>query len=137
MRLHTTTHTRTTINEALNRAKSAGKVAGHVHLWICDEYGSRKRARAFEIRLGTHTKIKGDKRGWTNTGTRGANSTDNGEGMYAATYDEWGWFIAELFAAEPDAIFGPAYDGVAGFEAATRYAYVLGHDVVTGYPRAG
>jgi hypothetical protein len=136
MRLHTNTHTWRSINEALSRAQAAGRVADHVELWICDEYGSRKRARGFEIRLGTHTKIKGDKRGWTNTGKRGANSEHNGEGIYAATYDEWGWFIAELFAVEPDAIFGD-YDGRHGFDAATKTAYVLGHDVVTGYPRAG
>lgn len=122
MRLHTDTHTWRSIHEALTKAQKAGHVAEHVELWICDEYGSRKKERAFEIRLGTYVKIKGDKRGWTNTGKRGANSEANGEGIYAATYDEWGWFIAELFDADPDAIFG-TYVRVDGFNTATDHKY--------------
>lgn len=124
MRLHTDTHTWATINHALVRAQQAGRVAEHVEVMTCDEYGSRKKERAFEIKLGTHTKIKGDKRSWTNLGNRGANSEANGEGIYAATYDEWGWFIAELFATEPDLIFGH-YNGRHGFDEYTRCKYIL------------
>lgn len=135
MRLHTNTHTWLSIHEALAKAKAAGKVADHVHIEQCTEHGSRKRATAFEIKLASYTKVKGDKRGWRNTGKRGADSMNNGEGLYAATYDEWGWFIAELFAVDEEAVFG-TYDGAAGFDAATKFKYVLKPDVIEGYPHA-
>lgn len=131
MRLHTNTHTWRSIHEALAKAIRSGMVADHVELWICDEYGSRSKSRAFEIRLGTSVKIKGDKRTFLNSGTHGADTS-----MYAATYDEWGWFIAELFAVEPDATFG-TYIGGDGFNAATKNAYLLDQQMVTQYPQAG
>lgn len=129
MRLHTNTHTWQSIREALDRAKRAGKVAQHVHIETLDERGSRSKARAFEISLRAYNKIEGD-------GRRRPNQNTGERELWAATYDEWGWFIAELFAVEPDAVFG-SYIGRHGFDAATKTAYVLGHDVVTGYPRAG
>jgi hypothetical protein len=136
MRIHTNTHTWRSIHEALDRAKAAGKVADHVEFEVCVEYRSRSKARGIEVKLGTFHKEPGDGRRWTNTGNRGANSEHNGEALYAATYDEWGWFLAEVFDTDPEATCW-AYVGAAGFNASTKYAYVLGHDVVTGYPRAG
>lgn len=117
MKLHSDILTRDSINRAMDIAKSAGDVARHVHFHIFEERGSRKRANGFEIQLGTYTKVPGDKRGYKNSGQTGADTR-----VYAATYDEWGFFIAELFKMDPDAIFGN-YKGVKDFDAQTRYQY--------------
>lgn len=131
MRLHTNTHTTATIEDALRRAKGKGKVEYHVVLQVLTPHRSNTRARAFELRLGTAVKVKGDKRTFWNSGSHGADTS-----MYSATYDEWGWFLAELFSADPQAKCD-RYDGEAGFHEVTRHAYHVDHDVVTGYPRAG
>jgi hypothetical protein len=131
MRLHTNTHTTTSIEDALRRAQGNGKVQYHVTLAVLTPHGSNSRARAFELRLGTTVKEKRDGRTFWNSGTHGADQR-----WYGATYDEWGWFLAELFAVDPEAKCD-RYDGRHDFDAQTKTAYVLGHDVVTGYPRAG
>jgi len=125
MRLHTKlTHEQ--IHRAMDAAKSSGRVDSEVWFDKIDAFGSRKRDRAFEIKLRWDgVKEKGDGRRWTNSGNRGADSEANGgDGHYAATYDEWGWFIAELFSQDPEAIFG-TYDGIKGFEAATQSKFIL------------
>ena len=119
MRLHSNIHTPSTIHAALERAQESGKVAAHVAFEVLASHRSMKRARAYEIKLGTYVKIRGDKRTFLNSGTHGA---DSDAGVYSATYDEWGWFIAELFAADPDGIFG-TYSGRDGFIAATDGKY--------------
>lgn len=119
MRLHSDTHTWRSIHDALDLAKASGKVPEHIDFEVCTEHGSRKRSTAFEIKLATYTKEPGDGRRRPNTGNRG---TDTSDGLWAATYDEWGWFIAELFAVDGDAIFGH-YDGVTGFNEATSHKY--------------
>jgi hypothetical protein len=116
MKLHSDILNRDSINRAMDNAKAAGDVARHVHFYIFEESRSRKRANGFEIQLGTYTKVPGDKRGHKNSGNGGASS------VYAATYDEWGWFIAELFRMDPDAIFGN-YKGLKDFDGQTRFQY--------------
>lgn len=123
MRLHTDTHTRSTIQHALQRATNTGKVARHVYIETLDLHGSRKRADAYEIRLRAWDKVEGDGRRRPNPGT--GNRDHDGE--WAATYDEWGWFIAELFTIDPDAIFG-SYVGQKGFDHDTHGAYSLTSD---------
>lgn len=120
MRLHTNTHTHTTIHEALDRAKANDLIAQHVYLETCTEHGSRKKNRAFEISLRSYDKVEGD-------GRRRPNQNTGERELWAATYDEWGWFIAELFDVEPDAIFGH-YIGQAGFDDLTHGAYPLTGD---------
>jgi hypothetical protein len=125
MKLHSDIHTVDTINDALSRAKDSGKVDRLVQFEIFDEKGSRTRKNAFEIKLGWYgEKVKGDGRRWTNTGTRGSDSLSNGQGNYAATYDEWGWFIAELFDKDADAVFGN-YKGRDDFDSQTRWKFSL------------
>ena len=131
MRLHTNTHTITSIEDALRRAQAKGKVANSVELFVLTPHRSNSRKQAFELRLGTAVKVKGDKRTFLNSGVRGADTS-----MYAATYDEWGWFLAELFSADPDACCD-RYTSENNFHEVTRHAYHVDHDVVTGYPRAG
>ncbi|HBH59913.1 MAG TPA: hypothetical protein DDY41_17665 [Arthrobacter bacterium] len=122
MRLHTNTLTWRAVHEALDRAILAGRIPAHVSLITCAEYRSRVRKAGIEIQLGTYDKEPGDGRRWSNTGTHGANSEANGEGVYAATWNEWGWFLAEVFAADPEAKCN-WYDGAAAFHARTKNAF--------------
>ncbi len=41
---------------------------------------------------------------------------------YAATYDEWGYWLAALFAIDPEMLAGN-YKGVDSFHALTKGAY--------------
>lgn len=123
MKMHSNILTESAIREALERAKERGNVDRDVHFMILEPRGSRQRANGFEIRLEwLGTKTKGDGRRWTNSGNGGANSEHNGNGTYAATYDEWGWFIAELFNKDEELIFGH-YKGWDSFLTQTRYAF--------------
>jgi len=116
MRLHSSKLQYAHVYGALKAAKDAGRVANHVHFVTCTDHQSRSRARAWEIQLGTYVKDPGDKRRWKNSGDHGADS------VYAATYDEWGYFIAELFQQDPDAIFG-GYKGLQDFDGQTGFKY--------------
>lgn len=81
------------------------------------DHGSRKRAKAFEAKLSyIGGKKKGDGRRQTNSGTYGAT------GELAATYDEWGEWIAKLYRIDPAAIIGP-YSSREHFHERTEYKY--------------
>lgn len=124
MRLHSNTLRYADIYGALKAAKDAGKVDGLVQFETFEDKGSRSRSRAYEIQLGWYgDKQPGDGRRWKNTGNRGADSEYNGGGCYAATYDEWGWFIAELYKMDPELIFGH-YKTRDTFNSMTKNAYV-------------
>lgn len=73
-----------------------------------DESGSRTHPRKFDVLLWgrTQTSRSGVWRKRPNPGT----STRNryGVGGWAATFDEWGWFLAALFDADPTARCGTA-----------------------------
>jgi hypothetical protein len=116
MRLHSDTLTRDEIHAALTDADIPG-----VFIDVCTAHGSRPRSRGFEIRLAAceGRDRNGKKRRPRNTGTYGGDGHDPYKG---ATYDEWGYFIAELFERDPEAIFGP-YNGRDGFHKMTNYDY--------------
>jgi hypothetical protein len=123
MRLHSNILRYSHIHSALEAAKAAGKVDRSVQFETLDDKGSRTRDHAFEVQLGWYgNKVAGDGRRWKNSGNRGANSYDNGTGVYAATYDEWGWFIAELYRIDPNLVFGH-YKDRATFLTMTKHAY--------------
>lgn len=63
------------------------------------DHGSRSRARAYDVKL---TGTSGRR---PNGGSRGAANTDD----YAATWDEWGMFLAALFAADDSLTIPSAY----------------------------
>ncbi|ATS93166.1 hypothetical protein SEA_PATIO_85 [Gordonia phage Patio] len=79
-------------------------------------HGSRIRTRALEVQM------SGDASRRTNSGNRGAGDE------YAATWDQWGLFLAEAFRRDPDMLVGskkyPVYDGAEHFHwvTGTRYA---------------
>lgn len=61
--------------------------------------GSRTHANKIRVHLAADHNVTADGvvRRRTNSGNRGAG------GYYAATYDEWGWFLAVVFDADPTA----------------------------------
>lgn len=123
---------------ALQQAKRAGYVTGDVMFaGGLKPYGSRTHPGAFEVQLGTYEKDSlpegyRDQNGqrlhvrrFKNTGDSGASSEwATGENIWAATWDEWGWFIAYVFAADPDARFGH-YASYAGFMTQTNGKFDL------------
>jgi hypothetical protein len=82
-------------------------------VWVDElaERGSHSRKRAFEVRLAADPKP--GRRRKRNTGQYGADS------LTAATYDEHGFWMAELFRIDPDAIIA-FYDGVDDFNRQTE-----------------
>lgn len=120
MKLHSDKLTDDDVREALGQAKAAGKVTQDVCMVQFMPGGSRSRARSWAIQLGTEDKTSGPtkSRHYKNSGQYGRSQ------VWAATYDEWGWFIAQLFAVDPDATFGP-YLGLDSFNAQTASKYVL------------
>lgn len=83
MRFHTDTLTYLDLREAALKALA--------YLDASDEHGSRKRDHAWEVKLTGHSRRR------PNGGTYGSSS---GIDDHAATWDQWGVFIAELFARD-------------------------------------
>ncbi len=103
LRLHTDTLTKSD----LERAAPSG-VDVNV---VC--HGSRQRDHAFEVAL----------RGYGARHNRRVNSGQRGAGdEYAATYSDWGHWLACLFRKDPKMIAGQ-YDGVADFHRQTEGLY--------------
>jgi hypothetical protein len=119
MRIHSDTLSKMHLIHAL---QEAGLQYEGVHLNFNGTHGSRSHHRAFEVTLrATPGKDRNGKvRRWPNGGSYGA---DTGYGK-AATYDEWGYFIAEVYRKDPDAKVGP-YDNLADFTRQTRGAYSM------------
>jgi hypothetical protein len=95
-----------------------------------DEHGSRKRTRRIDFKL---VASPGYGRRYRNSGTRGAESGDNGywEDNRAPLYDEWGAFLGEVFHRDPDAVTN-YYDRAGDFvekAAAYRHKSAPGGDV--------
>lgn len=97
MRLHTDTLTMQDVREAARRAG--------VDLYRMTTHGSRKRARAYDVIL----------EGAGRTGTRYGQNTD----MIAATWDEWGIFLAELFRRDDRLTIPRVYESRGAFHWAT------------------
>ena len=99
---------------ALQAEKMAGRIDAGVNFMTMTRHGSRTHANGFEIQLHANTRNNGRRAG--NTGSYGA--MDAGDG-YAATFDEWGWLIAALYAIDPDMVVGsprtPVYAHAANF----------------------
>lgn len=106
MRLHTDRLAPSDVHRATTAAGMTGVFA------VVTVHGSRSRARGLEVKL-------------TGTSSRRPNSGGCGAGGdYAATWDEWGMFLAALYELDPEMIAGspsrPAYASRAAFHAATH-----------------
>lgn len=102
MRIHSNTLT------SLDIYRAADALPG-VYVQV-ETRGSRSHSGAFEVRLeGTSSRLTMDKQG------------------QAATWDEWGVFIAAIYEVDPVAVFGsvktPNYRDSAHFHAVTRYRF--------------
>lgn len=115
MKIHTDIITARDMKDAIERA---GLTSSHLQ-YI--ERGSRSRRRAFEFSLsGTSSRRK-------NSGQWGAGDD------YAATWDEWGMFLAHLFAVDPGA-------HSRDYESADHYHWVTGgrfHDLTPDMQHGG
>lgn len=92
------------ISNALTRAKFKGHVPNHVYADITRS-GSRSHKYAYEVSLYSLEKLPGDKRRFKNSGNNGAAPE------YAATYDEWGYFMAEIYAVDSFVVMGTLAHG--------------------------
>lgn len=93
MRIHSDILTREDLHQALFATRGVAVYSDVM------SHGSRKRARAFEVRL------------WVFDGGKGTANPyrpQSGEysDVYAATYAQWGDFLAHLFFVDPNAIAG-------------------------------
>lgn len=91
---------------ALHECKEAGTVARHVRFkTLTSHKGGGDFASALEIQLEAMTRDRGRRAG--NSGSYGAMRSEY-DG-YAATYDEWGFFLAALYRMDEDARCAPNF----------------------------
>ena len=109
------------ITNAMREVKQRGQVTEDVFFVQFDYENSRSHANGWKIQLGTFDKTTGPtkSRHYKNTGQWGADSDSR---IWAATYNEWGWFIAEIFEMDPDATFG-YYKGINDFHKKTGWKF--------------
>lgn len=124
MRIHTSVITEATqIYQALGSQKILGRIANHVGFKILEHHGSTIREHAWEIQLEAFERDNGRRAG--NSGSYGAMRPEY-DG-YAATFDEWGWLLAALYALDPQAHVGspeyPTYESAEHFHDRTAWTY--------------
>jgi hypothetical protein len=95
-------------NNLLQSDIGAAAQAAGVMVVSMDEKGSRSRKRAFEVAL---------------SGSGAHRSQWGGMAHPAATWDEWGIFLAHIFAADPDAIVPRVYESAEHFHWVTGSRY--------------
>jgi hypothetical protein len=123
MRIHTTIDSWEKISDALTAEKAAGRIASHVYFKTLRAHRSTAKPYAYEVQLGA--KIRDDGRRAGNTGSYGSMRPEIDD--YAATYDEWGWLLAALYALDPWMTVGtpahPVYADRENFDHKTAYTY--------------
>jgi hypothetical protein len=107
MRIHSDTLSTRDLFHALDEV--ATHTGSAVDLLKAEKYSSRKRARALEVQLSSDGRL---------THCR----TMSDRNAYAATWDQWGWFIAHLYSVDRDAIVGP-YADFQDFHRQTSYKF--------------
>ena len=109
MRLHTNL-TGVQVYAALQRAQDKGLVTRDVHFTVFTPGRSMTHPHGFEIQLGTYNQ-NSLPAGYTDQNgrklrVRRVRNASHGEARWAATWHEWGWLIAEVFAADPGSRWG-------------------------------
>jgi hypothetical protein len=102
MKIHTVL-TGENLRDLLDQTKAGGQVTADVFFTQLEYQASRSRPNGYLVQLGTYSQWSlrnGRSRHFKNTGNSGADS------IWAATWDEWGWFLARVFATDPGAIAG-------------------------------
>jgi hypothetical protein len=118
MKLHTTL-SREQIRTALRYAKIQDTVGTDIVISRIDSAVSRSHSHAYELMLGSCQKHRPDGK-CRRVRVNGAYDWER----YAATWDEWGWFIAQIMKMDPHAKFGP-YRNSHHFHEMTKGAYRL------------
>lgn len=120
MKLHSDTLTADDIDNAAYRASLAVQLDGTrpvapIGVARCDQRGSRKRARSFDVIL------TGDATHRNNAGPNG------GHDSRAASWDQWGLFLADLFNIDPSLTVPGVYVDAEHFHWATGNRYGVGY----------
>ena len=115
---------------ALAECKAAGTVAGHVGFKTLSIHrGGPGFAYALEIQLEAVTRDRGRRMG--NSGSYGPGEE------YAATYDEWGFFLAALYRMDPAARCAPNFKrDIAHYYDAEDFHEKTGRTYDASYPDA-
>ena len=116
MKLHTNLNI-LKLNNILRQLRQAGTIASGVDLLILNSASSRSHDRRIDLSLGLMAKDATHRR------ARNRMGADDGGYPYAATYDDWGWFISGVFDADPTAKFVGAYNGREDFDTRTWQAF--------------
>lgn len=108
---------------ATERVRGTSQISSLVRIASPSLHGSRTHREAVEFQLYyAGRKVPGDGRRWKNTGARGASDS------LAATYAEHGWFMANVYAIDPAAVFAGTYANRDDFNRKTRNAFWLDVD---------
>ena len=122
MRIHTNVATAVQVaNLALHAAKKAGRVAGHVYFDKLVDHRSTTHTYAAEVHLVADVKEPGSKRRRPEQWRRRIRRVRG----VAATWDEWGWFLAEVFRLDPRAKCAAWYPTEAAFHERTKHRFHL------------
>jgi hypothetical protein len=125
MKLHSNNITEQDIRDALKTEKESGRIAPTVTFKVLDPKGSRSHVRAFEVQLHSWDYVPRDGRRRGNDGAYGAMQE-----YWAATYDEWGFFLAALYRVDPNMVCGtvknPVYADEYDYTWKTAETYTLG-----------
>lgn len=117
MKIHTTLD-EAEVRACLDRAKRNGLVTADVVFDLFGPAGSRSHRTAFEVHLAT-----ADRDSSPSGKKRPVAAHAGGTGLkYSASWEEWGEFLAELFAADETAKAG-SYKSPDDFHAKTDYAF--------------
>lgn len=109
MKLHTSL-TAAEVDAALTQAKARGLIAPDVDFTVFTPGRSLTHPHGYEIQLGTHYQDSLPA-GYTDQNgrkmrVRRARGGSHGDARWAATWHEWGWLIAQVFAADPGSRWG-------------------------------
>lgn len=109
MKLHTNLPS-SGVTAALRSAQDKGLITRDVHFTVFTPGRSLTHPHGFEIQLGTYNQDSLPA-GYTDQNgrklrVRRIRGGSHGEAKWAATWHEWGWLIAEVFAADPGSRWG-------------------------------
>lgn len=117
MKLHTSL-TASEVADALGTVKNLGRAGTDVEFAGLRYEKSLSRRHGYVIHLASETKTGPDL--GPRTARRRVNSGVYGAGeWYAATWEEWGWFMAEVYALDPAARWSCGYRDSADFHRKT------------------
>jgi hypothetical protein len=132
-------HTRLTYSQvigALVSAKHAGLVAPDVQFTVLKSHGSRTRQHAFEVQLGVprsgpYQPLKAGTLNKYGRPQKTRRTTNGGGQNWAATWAEWGWFMAEVYDRDSAARWGAGswgYFSRLDFNEKTDSRFILDED---------